>query len=115
MRQYAEASGDTKLIEQAEIFGAIADNITSAAEGFKSGSWIGAIIGGGSNLLSGFINSVTAAKAQAVKLKQALDDIATAAKNANYEMLMSGESRETYFGTDSYGKFLDAVEAEKEA
>lgn len=115
MREYGEASGNSQIIEQAEALGALADNLSAAAGGAASGGWIGAIVGGASNLLSQFVAALSNGKRQAILLENALNDVAEAAKKANYEMLMSGETRENYFGTDSYGKFLDAVEAEKEA
>ena len=115
MREYGEASGNSQIIAQAEALGALADNLSSAAGGAASGGWIGAIVGGASNLLSQFVAALSNGKRQAILLENALNEVADAAKKANYEMLMSGEARENYFGTDSYGKFLDAVEAEQEA
>ena len=111
MREYAEASGDSELLEQSEAIGALADNISAAAQGLASGGWIGAIVGGASNLLSQLISSLTSGKAQAVALKKALQEVEIAAKNANTELLLSGENREMIFGTDAYGKYLDAIEA----
>lgn len=115
MREYGEASGNSQIIAQAEALGALADNLSAAAGGAASGGWIGAIVGGASNLLSQFVAALSNGKRQAILLENALNDVAEAAKKANYEMLMSGETRENYFGEDSYGKFLDAMEAEKEA
>lgn len=115
MREYGEASGNSQIIAQAEALGALADNLSSAAGGAASGGWIGAIVGGASNLLSQFVDSLVRGKAYAVMLKNSLEDVASAAKKVNYERLMSEESHTNYFGTDTYGKYLNAVEAAHEA
>lgn len=115
MQDYADASGDSKLQDQADFLGAFASNISAAAQGAASGGWIGAIVGGAVNLLQQLITSLTNAKAESVALAKAMEGIENAAKKANIEMMLSGENRETIFGNDSYGKYLDAIEVYKQA
>lgn len=59
MRQIAELSGNTRLGETADKLDSVARNFSSAGQGAASGGWIGAIVGGASDILSQTYEAIT--------------------------------------------------------
>lgn len=115
MREYAQASGDVNLEQQAESINDFASDLQAAASGAQSGGWIGAVIGYIGNIFTRTISSIVQTQVETAKLENALYELEKAAKAVNNEMLLSGEIRENIFGTDVYGKYLDAVALYKQA
>ena len=115
MREYAQASGDANLEQQAESISSFASDLQAAGSGAQSGSWIGAVIGYIGSVFTRTISSIVQTQVETAKLENALYELEKAAKAVNNEMLLSGENRENIFGTDVYGKYLDAVALYKQA
>jgi len=115
MREYAQASGDANLEQQAESISNFASDLQAAASGAQSGGWIGAVFAYIGNIFTRTISSIVQTQVETAKLENALYELERAAKAVNNEMLLSGENRENIFGTDVYGKYLDAVELYKKA
>lgn len=74
MKELADASGDVQLGETAEQIGALAQNLGAAAQGAASGGWVGAIVGGVSDILNQTIEAVMGTKTQtAIAARNARD------------------------------------------
>lgn len=118
LKKYADATGNSKLSNAAEVAGRVSENLKAAEEGYKAwGGWWGAIIGGGSNLIEQILDAVTETKEEAIALKDALRSIATdtAIKEFAENIKKSGES---IWGENALGEMQEAVagirELEKE-
>ncbi len=62
MQQIADASGDISLADSAAMLQSFTQNLSSAYEGFKTGGWIGAIVGGVSDWLQQGISAYAQAR-----------------------------------------------------
>lgn len=113
MYELAEATGNEALSESAEQLGAVAQNFSAAAQGFQSGGWIGAIVGGATDMISQTIAAVTTSKAEdAEKEQNALDFL------REYNMLLLEVKDEDYdnaFGSRGLEKAMVAAGKAKEA
>ena len=67
MKQIAELSGDIELEELGEKMGALAQNFSAAGQGAASGGWIGAIVGGVTDILNQTIEAFATAKLEAAE------------------------------------------------
>ena len=111
--ELADATGDNKLKESAEQMSAVAQNFGAAAKGFQSGGWIGAIIGGATDMISQTFAAFTSAKAEDAEYKQNQLDFLNA-----YELLLlkiKNEDFDTVFGSNSLAKAAKASEKAREA
>jgi len=109
MREFAEATGNTKLGDAAEIVGMLAQNIQAAAEGAEAwGGWWGAIIGGLTDLFnqvtSGFTDAMNASK----QLASTLREIQTEAWILSNTSMFSNDG---IFGTNSAANLRGASKA----
>ena len=118
LKEYADATGNSKLSNAAEVAGRVSENLKAAEEGYKAwGGWWGAIIGGGSNIIEQILDAVTETEKEANALKEALRSIATdtAIKQFAENIKKAGES---IWGENSLGEMKEAVaglrELEKE-
>lgn len=68
MREFADAMDDADLAARADEMGAFAQNLSSAAQGFQSGGWIGAIAGGVLDIVSQTASALMAAKSEAKEM-----------------------------------------------
>lgn len=109
LRGLADATGDSKLADSAEVLGMIAQNMQAAADGAESwGGWWGAIIGGISDLIeqafTGITDSIKKARELAETIRVIRDD-AWIASN------MSLFSQGNIFGENGGENLRGAVEA----
>ncbi len=86
MKELAEASGDVSLAETAGQLDALSKNFSAAANGAASGGWVGAIIGGVTDIISQTINAFTSAKVYAAEAERSMLDYANAVKLAKFEL-----------------------------
>lgn len=111
MKAFADATGNTKLGDTAEIVGMLAQNMQAAAEGAESwGGWWGAIIGGVTDLFDQMTTGLTEAAKKAHELDKSVKEIRSDARLLEQTSLFSEEG---VFGTDIVKNMSGAVEAMK--
>lgn len=113
MKEIADLSGDVRLGETAEMLSAAASNFQAAGQGAASGGWIGAIVGGATNMIEQTINAFVQAKATAVEAEQNAIDYANAINNLKYQI--NEDDYDSIFGTTSLKKAADAYDKAKNA
>ena len=115
--EYASAAGNTKLSNAAEAVSRIAQNISSAVEGYKAfGGWWGAVIGGVSDIINQVIGASSKAEEEARKLANAVIDAKANIDKTLFDNSLK-EGVDTIFGENAVRKIKNAVaglgEAEK--
>jgi tape measure domain-containing protein len=98
----AEASGDSKFKEFASQMSALSKNIGAAAKGAQQGGWIGAIIGGVSDMISQTVEGIAVAKAEEKEFEQNAVDF-----NKEYRLSLlklKDEDYESVFGVKTIDK-----------
>lgn len=86
MQQVAEASGDTNLANLASDLSSVAQNFAAAGQGAATGGWIGAIVGGVTDLLSQTVAALAAAKVAEAENAEIARQWAVAIQNVGIEM-----------------------------
>lgn len=113
MKEFAEATGNTKLADMADEMSAFAQNLGAAAEGFSKGGWIGAIISGVEDMINQTITGIAQAKAYATQLKQSMEDFRSQLELN--KLAVNDSDYSTPFGTKSISKSMDAYKKGKKA
>lgn len=113
MKEFAEATGNTKLGDMADEMSAFAQNLGAAAEGFEQGGWIGAIVSGVSDMIEQTVSGIMQAKAYAEQLRQTMEEYrrqltlnSLALKDSDYS---------SPFGEKSIEKTMNAYKKSKDA
>lgn len=109
----AEATGDSKFKEFSDQFSAFSQNLQAAGQGAQSGGWIGAIVGGASNMITQTVASMAQLQVEAQEYEQnridflrELEQISLTLKDENYDSI---------FGTSSIERARDAYKLAQEA
>nr|DAG23099.1 MAG TPA: tail tape measure [Caudoviricetes sp.] len=113
MREFAEATGDTKLADMADEMSSIAQTLGAAAEGGASGGWIGAVISGVGDMINQTIAGIVQAKAYAAQLKQTMTEYRRQLE-LNRLAINDGDYSSP-LGTKSISKTMDAFKKGKAA
>lgn len=113
MKEFAEATGNTKLADMADEMSAFAQNLGAAAEGFSKGGWIGAIISGVEDMINQTISGIAQAKAYAAQLKQSMADFRSQLELN--KLAVNDSDYSTPFGTKSISKSMEAYKKGKKA
>lgn len=113
MREFAEATGDTKLADMADEMSSIAQTLGAAAEGGASGGWIGAVISGVGDMINQTIAGIVQAKAYAAQLKQTMTEYRRQLE-LNRLAVNDGDYSSP-FGTKSISKTMEAFKKGKAA
>lgn len=111
MIEIAEASGDSHLADTAKQLSAVAQNFAAAGGGAATGGWIGAIVGGVSDLLSQTLQAFTETKVAEAENVQYAKDWAMAIRNVNVEMQEISET----FGERQLAKGREGMRSSIEA
>ena len=113
MEILAEATGDAKFKEFSDQFSAFSQNLQAAGQGAQSGGWIGAIVGGASNMINQTVASMAQLQVEANEYEQnridflrELEQLSLSLKNEDYDSI---------FGTSSIEKARDAYMLAQEA
>ena len=102
MKQIGNLTNNEKLSEAAEGLGAFAQNLSAAYEGYKSsGSWIGAVVGGVTDLAQQAVEAFEVATAETEEMKHNAEDFAHAMQLA--ELSVKSTDYSSIFGTDRSG------------
>ncbi|MFR9546957.1 MAG: hypothetical protein SNJ29_15480, partial [Rikenellaceae bacterium] len=113
MKEIANISGDTELAEMGEQLGAISQNLSAAGQGAASGGWIGAIVGGVTDMISQTIEGFATAALEAAEAEANALAFASALELIN--LTINEDDYDTTFGTASISKATDAYAAAQEA
>jgi len=108
MAKVAEISGDVQLTEAAEQLGAFSQNLSAAAQGASSGGWIGAIVGGVTDMISQTVQAFTEAKVQAAEAAENASDYRRQIEMLKY--VIDEADFTSVFGVDEMAKSVDALE-----
>lgn len=106
MKQIAEYSGDTRLAETGEQIGALAQNLQAAGEGAAQGGWIGAIVGGVTDIINQTVEAFTSARLEQEEFLANQRDFAR--EYAAVMRELKDEDYESIFGTNEISKASDA-------
>ncbi|GHV66995.1 hypothetical protein FACS1894199_11580 [Bacteroidia bacterium] len=112
LQQLADVTGDAAFQDFADETSAIARNFSAAGQGAASGGWIGAIVGGATDILSQTIEAFTQAAASEAEAKRNAIDFANA-----YQLSMlqiKDIDYESVFGTNDILKSSDAFKKAQE-
>lgn len=113
MKEFAEATGNTKLADMADEMSAFAQNLGAAAEGYSKGGGIGAMISGVEDMINQTISGIAQAKAYAAQLKQSMADFRSQLELN--KLAINDSDYSTPFGTKSISKSMDAYKKGKKA
>lgn len=113
MKEIADLTGNTDLDKTASMLSAAASNLQAAGQGFASGGWIGAIVGGVSNIIEQSLTAAATIKGSIEEAKQNVYDYANAIKLLSYQV--NDDDYDTIFGTKSLSKAADAYKAAQNA
>ena len=112
VKELAEISGDSKLFGNMEQLSSVLQNFKAAGEGAKSGGWIGAIVGGVSDIVTQTIDGFIDLKRQAKEAAQAVTDfyniLVLNSLKVNNDKNIFGESSISN-AADAYRKAQDAL------
>ena len=111
MKEIAEASGDVRLSEMADKFGAVAQNLSAAGQGAASGGWIGAIVGGVTDMISQTIDLFVSSKMSAQEAINNAEDFRHELQLIEY--VVDDVDFSGVFGMNEYAKAKDALEKSK--
>lgn len=106
MKQIAEYSGDTRLGEMGEQIGALAQNLSAAGQGAAQGGWIGAIVGGVTDIINQTIEAFTSARLEQEEFLANQRDFAR--EYAAVMRELKDEDYESIFGTTELSKASEA-------
>lgn len=112
-KRLAEATDNANLKETAEQLGAFAQNLSAAGQGAASGGWIGAIVGGVSDMLMQTIDAIIGKQAEVHEYEQNRLDFMR-----QYQLMLlelNDSDYDSVFGTASLRKASDAWEKMAEA
>lgn len=109
----AEATGDAKFKEFSDQFSAFSQNLQAAGQGAQSGGWIGAIVGGASNMITQTVASIAQLQSEAYEYEQNRIDFLREIEKIS--LSLKDEDYDSIFGTSSIEKARDAYELAQEA
>ena len=104
----SEATNNDSLKETAQSLGALGQNFAAAAEGAASGGWIGAIVGGVTDIISQAIEAFTSKEAEIYEFEQNRKDFLV-----EYQKLLVSLNKEDYesvFGANQLKRAADTRE-----
>ena len=108
LEKLGDATGNTQLSEFANSISRIAQNIKAAEEGYKAwGGWWGAIIGGGTNIITQVIDAITESEKKNTESTKEMAEAMERYKFAADKLAVSRHS--SIFGTDELGQFRERV------
>lgn len=113
MKEFAEATGNTKLGDMADEMSAFAQNLGAAAEGFEQGGWIGAIVSGVSDMIEQTVSGIMQAKAYAEQLRQTMEEYRR--QLTLNRLALKDSDYSSPFGEKSIAKTMDAYKKSKDA
>ena len=108
MQELADVSGDVDLSSAADQLEAVAQNLGAAAEGASQGGWIGAIVGGVTDIINQIVQGVFSARLSVEQAKKAISEFQNSIWLSS--MRIDEDDYDTVFGTNSFRKAKDAYD-----
>ena len=109
MKRLGDATNNANLTEAGEVISAIGQNLNAAAEGYeKTGSWIGAVVGGVVDIFNQVTDAVANANAKMKEMWNTIRNIRTDAFLLSQTSLFSNDG---IFGTNQTRNIQGAVDA----
>ena len=108
MKELAEATGNANLSEAAEVLSSIGQNLGAAAQGFATGGWIGAIVGGVTDIIGQTIQTTTKTSIELKKLGDFQTDFVQ--QMLLHSLTLNEDFYENLFGVKSIQKAADAYQ-----
>ena len=109
LKAYADASGNQALSDAATAVGAVAQNLKAAEEGYKAwGGWWGAVIGGGTDLITQITDAATEGETALAEYEATLKRVQEAARVSSFKNSLSGP--DNIFGESTVAKLKEARE-----
>lgn len=111
MKEIAEAAGDVKLSGLADQFSAWAQNFTAAGEGAAAGGWIGAIVGGVSDIIAQTVDFFISSK---ISSQEALNNVKDFRREIELiKYVVEDSDFANIFGTNHLAYAKDALDKAK--
>lgn len=107
MKEIADISGDVQLGETAEQVMSMTGILSSAAQGAATGGWIGAAVGGVTEIINQITTVFTTMKLEEAELEKNTKDFIYEISRLQYKL---GDSYDSFAGTDEMGRAVDARE-----
>lgn len=111
MKEIAETSGDGRLADAAEQLSSVAQNFAAAGGGAATGGWIGAIVGGATDMIAQTLQAFTETKVAEAENVRNAKEWAQALRNVNVEMQEISET----FGERQLAKGREGMRSSVEA
>lgn len=106
MKEFAQATGDSRLDGAANALSAISQNLSAAAQGGASGGWIGAVVAGVTDALGQITSAVIESKTAIVKTANAMEKFQKQIYMTKFSV--NEDDYETIFGVKTIAKASDA-------
>lgn len=113
MKEIAAASGDTKLAQFGDAFGAAGDFLGSVAQGLAQGGPIGAAFAGITNIVNQIVSSFTQAKLEEIEMKKNAEDFRRELELA--ALAVDSSKFDSIFGSDRLGLMQEYFNKASEA
>lgn len=109
MKKLGDAYGDSHIADAGEALSAIGQNLNAAAEGFeKSGSWIGAVVGGVVDIFNQATEAVAKSKEKMKEMEDAIRNIRLEAEATRFDDMLSA-GVDSIFGENFIRRIYDAT------
>ncbi len=115
MQRLGKATNDANLEDAGKALSAIGQNLSAAADGYsKSGSWIGAVVGGVLDLFNQITDAVSESNEKLKEMEDTILRIRIASEQNRFEELLSGGVH-SIFGDNFNKQLSNAIDGLKEA
>ncbi len=113
MQRLADITGDVDLGSVGAQISAAAQTLGAAAQGFASGGWVGAIVGGVTDIINQTIEGIVHVKTYIAELEQDMLEYSNAVKLASLKV--NDDDYDTIFGANRLSKAQDAYKTAQKA
>lgn len=109
LKKWADATGNVQLGDLANDLSSIGQNLNAAAEGYQaSGSWIGAVIGGVTDIITQVVDRASEAEAKLAQMRKTISGIRAEAESTRFSNLLS-DGVDTLFGDNFVRRLRNAT------
>lgn len=109
LKKWADATGNVQLGDLANDLSSIGQNLNAAAEGYQaSGSWIGAVIGGVTDIITQVVDRASEAEAKLAQMRKTISEIRAEAESTRFSNLLS-DGVDTLFGDNFVRRLRNAT------
>jgi len=106
LNELGQATGDEALLKQSKVLAGVAQNFSAAGQGAAAGGWIGAIVGGATDIIGQVMSAFVRMKAFEEQAKEGMKDFAHGIKMLSLKV--DEKDYENIFGVSALSKSIDA-------